>query len=96
MPSLPLTRGQSVLPWNLLNGQHPSISMCTQIWERKHKNMEAEETQSGAKAAVFQAYKRPLYTVSYFKYLGRMLTEDDDWEVVILNPRKVRKWWAQM
>ena len=34
---------------------------------------------------------------SSFKYMGRVLTaEDDDWAEVILNLRKLQKRWAKM
>ena len=44
---------------------------------------------------VFQAYDRPLETVSSLKYLGLPLTAiDNDWPEVIINLQKARKIWA--
>ena len=43
----------------------------------------------------FQAYRRPLETVTAFKYLGRVLTASYyDWLVVVDNLRKARSRWA--
>ena len=43
----------------------------------------------------FQAYGRPLETVAYFKYLGRIFTaSDDDWPEVVDNLGKAQKIWA--
>ena len=45
----------------------------------------------------FQAYRRPLVTVSEFKYLGRVLTDlDDNCLAVVGNLKKDRKPLAQM
>ena len=43
----------------------------------------------------FQAYRRPLETVTAFKYLGRVLTAYDyDWPEVVDNIRKAWSRWA--
>ena len=52
--------------------------MYAQGWERKRKYMESEEGQSGEEVVALQANGCPLYTVSPFKYLGRVITEADD------------------
>ena len=45
----------------------------------------------------FQAYSRPLATVTLFKYLGRVLTAaDDDWPVVVGNLWKTWESWDQL
>ena len=45
----------------------------------------------------FQAHGRPLEKVTLFKYLGRVLTEeDDDWPEVVVNLKNVRKSWARL
>ena len=45
----------------------------------------------------FQTYRRPLVSVTEFKYLGRVLIASDyDWTAVVGNLRKARKWWAHM
>ena len=43
----------------------------------------------------FQAYRRPLETVTAFKYLVRVLTASDDyWPPVVDNLRKAWSIWA--
>ena len=45
----------------------------------------------------FQACCRPLEMVTYFKELGRILTNlDDDWSSVVGNIRKAWNIWARM
>ena len=45
----------------------------------------------------FQAYGRPLTTVTDFKYLGRILTaSDENWTSVVGNIWKARKIWSQL
>ena len=45
----------------------------------------------------FQAYVRPLATVTLFKYLGQVLTAADDyWPEVVGNLWMARKSWARM
>ena len=45
--------------------------------------------------ATFQSYGRPLSRISSCKYLDRVLmSADDDWAVVILNPMKAWKRWT--
>ena len=47
--------------------------------------------------SIFQAYGEPLDTVTLFKYLGRVLTaEDDNWPALSSNLRKSRKIWMWM
>ena len=46
---------------------------------------------------VFQAYDRPLETVSSLKYLGLPLTAiDNDWPEVIINLQKAQNIWARL
>ena len=45
----------------------------------------------------FEAYGKPLETVSTFKYLGQVMTEgDDDWPAVAGNLVKARKSWGRL
>ena len=45
----------------------------------------------------FEAYDRPLETVTALKYLGRILmASDDDWPAVVANLWKARKCWARL
>ena len=55
----------------------------------------AEEDLLEIKEKAFQAYIRPLETVTSIKYLGRVLTvADENWLEVVGNLRNVRKSWA--
>ena len=48
-------------------------------------------------AVDFEAYGRPLDTVTKFKYLVRIIMElDDDWPAFVANLRKARKQWARI
>ena len=49
------------------------MEMCAKGVENNHRRYVKEEAHSGV-AAAFQAYRRPLESVRYFKYLGRFLT----------------------
>ena len=43
------------------------------------------------------AYGVPLFQVTSFKYLGRVLdTEDDNWPEVVRNLRRTRQKWARL
>ena len=45
----------------------------------------------------FQAYGKPLDTVTSFKYLGQVIAEgEDDWSAVVGNFKKVRKSWSRL
>ena len=50
-----------------------------------------------ATSRAFRAYGRTLKMVSYFKYLGKVLSEADDyWMAVIRNLTKARVVWRRM
>ena len=58
--------------------------------------MAEEDLQESAERA-FQAYGRTLEMVTSFKYLGPVLTgEEDDWTAVVGNLRKARNFWARL
>ena len=58
--------------------------------------MAEEETRESAEKA-FQAYGRPLKTVTSFKYLGRVLTAaDDGYPEVVGNLQKARESWTRL
>ena len=45
----------------------------------------------------FEVYGEQFQTLSWFKYLGRILAEgDDDWPVLAGNPVKARKSWGKL
>ena len=77
-----------LVPCKALNGQHVTTSQCANGTERKIRRMAEEEMQESVWRA-FQAYVRPLATVTLFKYLGLVLTvADDNWPVEVGNLRK--------
>ena len=56
--------------------------------------MEEEDIQESAER-YFQAYGRPLETVNSLKYLGQVLTaEENDWTAVVGQLEKARKSWS--
>ena len=89
-------RCDMLMLWKALNGRHTSTAYCAKGMERKRRWMAAEEMRKSA-ARVFQAYGRPLETVSFFKYLGCILMAlGDNWTEVVVNLRKARNIWARL
>ena len=85
-----------MVPWRALNGRHVTTAQCAKRMERNIRCMAEEEMRESAERA-FQAYGRPLETVTYFKYLGWVLAAaDDDWPAVVGNLWKARKSWARL
>ena len=71
------------LPRAALNHRHPLSALCTWEAEIKRQRLEEEEARSGEVMAL-QAYDRPLEKVSWFKYLGLLLTvTENNWPAVI-------------
>ena len=70
--------------WRALSGRHQARVMCARIEERSWKRWQEEE-----------AWRR---TGEDFQvYLGRRMTSsDDNWSAVVVNLRKVRRWWVRM
>ena len=52
-----------LVPWQSLKGRHISTAKCTKGAERKRRRMAKEDMQESAGRA-FQAYDRPLETVT--------------------------------
>ena len=76
--------------WKALNGQHVTTAQCENREERKRQRLAEEEIRESA----FQAYGRPLVTVTSFKYSRRVLAAaDDEWPVLVGNLQKARKSW---
>ena len=83
-------------PWAALKCHHFTTNLCARGVDQKRWRLEKEESQAGI-LTVFQAYDRPLETVSSLKYLGLPLTAiDNDWPEVIINLQKARKIWARL
>ena len=87
-------RCDMLVPWNSLKGRHVTIAQCAKGVEQKILRLVAEEMRESMVRS-FQAYGRPLETVTSFKYLGRIMTaSDNDWLAVVGNTRKNRKSWV--
>ena len=80
--------------WKDLNGCHFTTAPCAKGADQKRRRLTEEETWESAERA-FQAYGMPLTNVTYFKYLGWVLTAvDEDWTSVVGKLWKARKIWA--
>ena len=70
--------------------------MCKKGAERKRRRMAEAELQDSTERA-FEAYGKPLETVSTFKYLGLVMTAGyDDWPALAGNLVKARKSWRRL
>ena len=69
--------------WRSLNRTHWATTMCAKEAEWKLKWLREEEAKTSTEVA-FQAYGRPLETVTEFNYFRWVLTtSDDDWPLVV-------------
>ncbi len=77
-----------------LYGQHQHTQLCHEGWERK-KQHEATEAARVALNRTFTAYEKDLERVEVFKYLGQLLTyNDNDSQATRSNLKKAHKSWA--
>ena len=73
-----------------------TTAKSAKIVEWKRWRLTEEEMQESAER-YFQAYGRPLATVTSFKYLVQVMTKADEvWTVVVGKIWKVQKSWEQM
>ena len=85
-----------LVPWQALNGRHHATAMCRKGAERKRRRMAEAELRDSTERA-FEAYGKPIETVTKFKYLGRVMREgDDNWPAVAGNLVKARKRWGRI
>ena len=61
------------VPWAVINRHKTTTALFAQGTYRKSQRLVEEEARMGV-ATGFQAYDRPLETVTSFKYLGSFLT----------------------
>ena len=81
--------------WDL-NGWYVTTNQCNKGAGWKRQRLAEEETREGAERA-YQAYGRPLVTVTAFKCLGQIFTaSDDNYPVVVGNLRKALKSWTRI
>ena len=65
--------------------------MCERARQRAARREQASANKEAAKT-IFTIKGQPIETVSEFKYLGRVLADDDDdWPAVRANIRKARQ-----
>ena len=69
-------RCDMLVPWRALNGRHHATAQCKKCAEQKRRRMAEAELRDSTERA-FEAYGKPLETVSTFKYLGRVMTVGD-------------------
>ena len=85
-----------MVPWKALNGRHVTTSQCARGGKGEIQRLVEEEVWESVERA-FQAYGRTLDMVTFFKYLGRVLTESDGYCPELLgNLWKAQNIWARM
>ena len=85
-----------LVPCRELNGRRHATAMCKKGVERKRRRMVEAELRDITER-FFEAYGKPLETVSTFKYLGRVMTAGDyNWPAVVGNLVKSRKSWGRL
>ena len=91
-----LSRCEMLVPWRALNCRHHGTAMCKKGVKRKKRRM-AEAGLRDSTERSFEAYAKPLETVSTFKYLGRVMTAGyHDCPAVAGNLVKARKGWGRL
>jgi hypothetical protein len=79
-----------------LYGKHQHTWLCREGWERK-KQHEAAEAARIVLARMITAHGEDLERVEVFKYLGQLLTfNDNDSQAMQLNLKKAHKSWARV
>ena len=77
-------------------GTHQGSKQCVYAKMRQEKRKMKEENLKAVER-VFKIGDQPVERVSYFKYLGRILTQDDrDWTAIAANIRKARQRWGMV
>ena len=96
LPHPRCSRCYMLILWRALNGRHHATFMFRKGAERKIRRMAEAELRDSTERS-FEAYRKPIETVTKFKYLGRVMTAgDDDWPEVAGNLVKARKSWGQL
>ena len=96
LPHPRCSRCNMLVPWRDLNGRHHATALCKKGAERKRRRMAEAELRDSTEWS-FEAYGKPLETVSTFKYLVRVMTAgDENWPAVAGNLVKAQKTWGRM
>ncbi len=75
---------------------HKGNQLCIRMRERKMRRLQ-EESNRRAMEVEFKVGGQKIERVPHFKYLGRIVAEDDDdWPSITANIRKARERWAQV
>ena len=75
---------------------HKGTQMCERARQRAVKRRQVQGNREAAEV-VFEINGQPIETVRQFKYLGRVLSnDDDDWPAVRANIQKARWRWGQV
>ena len=79
------------VPRRELNGRHPGTAQYKKGVEQKIRRLAEAETRESVEWA-FEVYGAPIKTVTEYKYLGRLMTaNEDDWPAVVGNLGKTRR-----
>ena len=74
-----------LVPCRALNGMHISTAKCARGAEQKKRRLVEVKLREIMERA-FQSYEEPLENVTAFRYLGIVMTaNDDDWSEVVGN-----------
>ena len=85
-----------MFPWSTLNGRQPVTAQCVRGAEQKRRWLAGAELREITERS-FEDYGEPLENVASFKYLGRVMTaEDDDWPAVLGNRQRASKSWGRL
>ena len=72
-----------LVSWRDLNGMHRRTVQCRKGAGRKRRRL-TEEEERDITSRAFSAYELPLDMVTYFKYLGQVISAaDNDWAKVV-------------
>ena len=78
------------------NRRHSGTAQCNKGAERKRQRLAEAETRESTERAL-EAYGAPIKHVTESKYLGRVLTvNDNDWPAVVRNLGNARRIWGQL
>eukprot|EP00797_Seminavis_robusta_P003406 Sro1211_g252850.1 Reverse transcriptase (RNA-dependent DNA polymerase) (1066) ;mRNA; f:30706-34100 len=82
--------------YQALNTTHPSSHLCIEGQQRKLRRQNLEAVRK-SREVVFTALNQPIETVTSFRYLGRILSaNNNDWPAVHKNIIKARQKWAHI
>ena len=85
-----------LVPCKDLNGTHRHTKQFTPGEEKRRRRLAAEEEMEVA-TKYFSVYGRPLYIVTLFKYIGRVMSEaENDWPEVVRNLARAKTMWRRM